>query len=138
MFDGGSNFQNDLYQNIPSMALMFALTAGCTALIPVFGRTEFGLTALTLVIGICYGGYLGTFPSLCADSFGAKNMAVNYAVLFSAFSVAAIAGPKVGGYIANANKGNYDQAFYIAAIVAVAGLVLSAFLRMPKAAKKAA
>jgi hypothetical protein len=35
MFDGGSNFQNDLYQNIPSMALMFA------AISPIFGNGSF-------------------------------------------------------------------------------------------------
>lgn len=35
MFDGGSNFQNDLYQNIPSMAMMFAMYT------PTFGNGAF-------------------------------------------------------------------------------------------------
>lgn len=35
MFPGGSSFQNDLYSNIPSMALMFA------AISPVFGNGSF-------------------------------------------------------------------------------------------------
>lgn len=35
MFPGGSNFENDLYSNIPSMALMFATIS------PVFGNGSF-------------------------------------------------------------------------------------------------
>lgn len=35
MFDGGSNFQNDLYSNIPSMALMFTMYT------PMFGNGGF-------------------------------------------------------------------------------------------------
>lgn len=35
MFEGGSNFENDLYQNIPSMALQFAMYT------PTFGNGGF-------------------------------------------------------------------------------------------------
>lgn len=49
------------------------------------------LSLAAVIIGAAFGGCLGTFPSLCADAFGAKNIALNYGLLFSAFSVAAIA-----------------------------------------------
>jgi hypothetical protein len=35
MFDSGNGFQSEVYANIPSMALMFAMTS------PVFGNTGF-------------------------------------------------------------------------------------------------
>ncbi len=35
MFDSGSSFQNDLYANIPSMALMFTMNS------PIFGNGSF-------------------------------------------------------------------------------------------------
>ena len=84
-----------------------------------------------VLIGVCFGGYLGIFPSLCADSFGSTNLAVNYAVLFSGFSVAAISGPYVGGFI-KTSTGTYDGAFIIAAAVAGFGLLVSALARIPR------
>lgn len=107
-----------------ALLLMFVLTAIAMFLLPVTATMRLTLTATFIVIGLCFGGYLGTFPSLCADAFGARALAVNYGLLFSAFSVAAIAGPQVGAAILKAT-GSYNQAFVVAGVVCLVGIVLS-------------
>lgn len=114
---------SDRAGRLPSVALMFLFTMVTMFLMPSLAASKSVIPAFMLVAA-CFGGYLGTFPALCADAFGGRNMAVNYALLFSAFSVAAIAGPLVGGKIKMAS-GSYDQAFTVAAIVACIGLLVS-------------
>ena len=69
-----------------------------------------------LVIGLCFGGYLGLFPSLCVDFFGAKNITLNYGILFAAFAVAGVAGPMAGASLEPVS------AYYTAAILSLVGL----------------
>jgi len=81
------------------------------------------LIAVTVVMGITYGGYLGLFPSFCAESFGLKNMAMNYAILFCAFSLAALVGPRIYASF------EPQQAFFIAAGLAFTGCILALLYR---------
>ena len=115
---------SDKIGRLPSLALMFLVTTATMFLLPDLATHKSTLVPAVIVIGLCFGGYLGTFPSLCADSFGAKNAAVNYALLFSAFSVAGVAGPWVAARFAH-GAGGYAQAFRVAGAVSVAGLILS-------------
>ena len=124
-------FISDKIGRIASLALMFLITCATMLLFTRFIKDQSTLVPAAVLIGVCFGGYLGTFPSLCADSFGSTNLAVNYAVLFSGFSVAAISGPYVGGFI-KTSTGSYDRAFIIAAAVAGFGLLVSALARLPR------
>lgn len=117
-------FISDRIGRLQSLALMFLITAVAMFLLPKLVVASSTLYVAVIIIGICYGGYLGTFPSLCADAFGAKNMSINYGLLFSAFAVAAIAGPYVGAEI-NKVKGSYGDAFLIAGAVAAVGFILT-------------
>jgi MFS transporter, OFA family, oxalate/formate antiporter len=117
-------FISDKIGRLQSLALMFLITGVTMFLLPKLVTESSTLKISAILIGACFGGYLGIFPPLCADSFGVKNMAVNYGLLFSAFSVAAIAGPFVGAYISK-STGSYDHAFVIASVVALLGFVLS-------------
>jgi len=47
--------------------------------------------ALTCVFLACMGGNFAMFPTACANTFGARDGAAIYAVLFSAFGIASIA-----------------------------------------------
>lgn len=119
---------SDRIGRLISLAAMFVLTAVAMFLLPKFVVERATLIPVAVVIGVCFGGYLGTFPSLCADAFGIRNMAVNYGVLFSAFSVAAVAGPFVGAHI-NKSYGSYDKAFLIAGAIAAVGFILALILQ---------
>ena len=122
-------FVSDKIGRLMSLILMFLITAVAMFMMPSMAKDQSTLIVTVLFIGLCYGGYLGIFPSLCADAFGGKNMAVNYGLLFSAFSVAAILGPQVGAGI-NKSQGSYAQAFVIAAAVALVGGVLAIVMKM--------
>lgn len=67
---------------------------------------------------------MGVFPSLVMDNFGPKFQGVNYGIVFIGYSTAAFVAPKVTAGIAAANNGDFTKAFYVAIVVAVAGLIL--------------
>jgi len=118
-----------------ALVLMFLITAATMFLLPGLSKSQSTMMVASLLIGACYGGYLGIFPSICADNFGGRNMAVNYALLFSAFAVAAICGPSAGAFIQK-STGSYDKAFIVAGAVASLGFVVSLIMAVakPKAA----
>jgi OFA family oxalate/formate antiporter-like MFS transporter len=99
-----------------ALAAMFALCAATMFVLP-FSQNPTLLIVVIIVIGTTYGGYLGLFPSFCAEAFGMKNMAVNYAVLFIAFSAAAFAGPRLYASI------DQQVAFFVAGTLLIAGCV---------------
>ena len=117
-------FVSDKMGRLQTLATMSLLTAVSLAVIPGMTTPDWKFVVAILMVGLCYGGYLGIFPSLCADAFGAKNLTVNYAVLFSSFSLAAIAGPYVAAAIKK-SSGTYNDAFYVAAVVAAVGLAVT-------------
>lgn len=107
-----------------ALALMFTLTAiMMIGLASVITDPVLFVPAI-LLVGLCYGGYLGVFPSVCADAFGSVNLAVNYAVLFTAFSLAGLVGPQVVTLL-RTTMDAYAPAFWIAAGICAVGLVMS-------------
>ncbi len=120
---------SDRLGRLTSLALMFLVTAVAMLMLPRLATSYGTLVIAAALIGACYGGYLGTFPSLCADSFGARNAAVNYGVLFTAFSVAAYFGPKVAATI-KMGSGSYNEAFIIAGVIAIVGFALALAARL--------
>jgi OFA family oxalate/formate antiporter-like MFS transporter len=118
-------FLSDRLGRVFMLGVAFVITA--IAMFVLYGYVSvpgFYLPCL-MAAGLCYGGVLGTFPSLSADSFGIKNAAINLAVLFTAFSVAALLAPQVVAYYRNGGPGQYPYAFLVAACITLVGLVLS-------------
>ena len=85
-----------------------------------------------MAIGLCFGGVMGIFPSITADTFGAKNLGMNYGIIFTAWGAAGLVGPQMAGYFKEINKGDYTQAFLIAAGLSVAGVMLTFLLEYNK------
>lgn len=117
-------FISDGIGRIMSLTLMFLITAIVMFLMPMLLTAQASLVIGVILIGACFGGYLGTFPSICADNFGVKNMGINYALLFFAFSVAAVAGPYAGAAI-NKSTGSYNLAFIIAGVLSTTGFIIA-------------
>lgn len=128
-------FISDKIGRLAALLLMFIVTSLVMFLLPGMAHAYQTLLIAALAISACYGGYLGIFPSVCADYFGPKNLTVNYAMLFTAFSIAAVAGPKVGAQIF-LSTGSYANAFIIAGAVSSLGGVLTAVSLLTR--KKAA
>lgn len=103
--------------------MMFTLTQ-VTTFVP--------FVIVLMAIGLCFGGVMGIFPSITADAFGAKNLGMNYGIIFTAWGAAGIVGPLMAGHFKEINKGDYTQAFLIAAGLSVIGVVLTFILQYNK------
>jgi OFA family oxalate/formate antiporter-like MFS transporter len=79
------------------------------------------LYAAVFVVYWCYGTQLSVNGVAAADFWGTKNAGVNYGMLFTAWGVAGIIGPRIGGVLYDRYH-NYQAAFYAAA--ALSGLAL--------------
>lgn len=120
---------SDRIGRFEALMLMFAITSLVMFAFMRLAQAPAGLAVATLVVGLCYGGYLGTFPSLCADSFGSLYLSVNYGLLFSAFSVAGLLGPWVGALLKE-STGGYAEGFMVAGVIAAFGLLVALAGRM--------
>jgi len=126
---------SDKIGRYPTLLLMYAMTAGM--LIWITFATSFIPFLIALMgIGLCFGGFLGVFPSITAENFGTANLGMNYGVLFLAFGIAAVVGPQMIGLLYGATL-SHNMAFIIAMIMSVVALLITLFLTisLKKAAK---
>lgn len=88
----------------------------------VFARltTPAGLFAGIAAVGFTFGGMLTLFPSFTADSFGLKNLGVNYGMLITAWGVGGVFGPLVGGLVRDMT-GTYAISYTVSAGLSAAG-----------------
>jgi len=81
--------------------------------------------AAIVVIQSSFGGHMCLMAPITADVFGAKNLGVNYGIMFIAYSLSGIVGPRLAAVVKEANNGDYRQAFLIAMCLCVVGLFLA-------------
>jgi OFA family oxalate/formate antiporter-like MFS transporter len=103
---------------------MFAFSYYTTPSLVVFG------SAMT---GLCYGTIFTLMPATTADFYGVKNLGVNYGFVFTAFGVAGVVGPILGGRVRDYFQ-SYNYSFTISAIMLLAGVVMALTVRAPKTA----
>lgn len=77
-----------------------------------------------IIVGICFGAFMGVYPGFTADEFGAKNNSVNFGIMFIGFAVSGYFGPTVLKNIYAAD-GSYQRAFVVAIILCIVGFVLT-------------
>jgi OFA family oxalate/formate antiporter-like MFS transporter len=124
-----SGFLSDKIGRSRTMVLAFVLQA-----INMFIFTYY--TSPSLVIfgsaftGLCYGTLFTLMPSATADFYGVRNLGVNYGLLFTAFGVAGVFGPMLGGRVRD-TFGSYHHSFLISAGLLLVGAVLAFTLRPP-------
>ena len=110
--------------NTLTVALIIAL-AGLAVLLLATNTASLALLVLGLVlIGICFGTFMGVFPGFCTDQFGTKNTTVNYGIMWIGFCLAGIVGPTILSSVYSAT-GTYVMAFVISICIAVVGLILT-------------
>ncbi len=110
--------------NTLTIALVVALI-GLAVLLGASLTASMALFAVgVILIGICFGTFMGVFPGFCTDQFGQKNNTVNYGIMWIGFSLAGIVGPTILTKV-HAATGAYTMAFVISLFIAVAGLLLT-------------
>lgn len=77
-----------------------------------------------IMVGACFGAFMGIYPGFTADQFGQKNNSVNYGIMFIGFATAGAAGPSFMAQIFS-RTGSYRGAFMMAVVLAALGLTLS-------------
>ena len=84
------------------------------------------------VVYWCYGTQLSVNGAATSDFWGTRNAGINYGMLFTAWGVAGIIGPRIGGTLFDKYH-NYQAAFYTAAVLAAVALVCEMFAKRPAA-----
>lgn len=121
---------SDKIGRLQTLRLMILISA---ISMPVIGNVK-SLTfvyAMIIVVYYCFGTLLSVFPSTTADFFGTKNLGINYGWVFSAYAVAGIVGPMIGGYMFKTYN-NYTVAFYTAGVLAAVAFIAILFTNKPE------
>jgi MFS transporter, OFA family, oxalate/formate antiporter len=123
-------WSSDKLGRTKAMFIMFLLQGIVMLLLMNMGSTALLLGVAAALVGFNFGGNFALFPSTTADFFGTKNIGVNYAFVFTAYGVAGIVGPILGGRVFDLT-GSYLWAFIPAGIVCLLAAVLSFFTKHP-------
>jgi MFS transporter, OFA family, oxalate/formate antiporter len=113
-----------------SIILMTAIQGITVILFTFMAGSEILLYLGATLIGFNFGGNFALFPTITADTFGAKNVGQNYPFVFLAYGVGGIFGPILGGKMGDLN--NFALAFTISGIAVLVGTVLILFVKAPK------
>ena len=113
-----------------SIILMTAIQGITVILFTYMAGSEILLYIGATLIGFNFGGNFALFPTITADTFGAKNVGQNYPFVFLAYGVGGILGPILGGKMGDLN--NFALAFTISGIAVLVGTLLILFVKAPK------
>ncbi|MEK6721075.1 MAG: OFA family MFS transporter [Chloroflexota bacterium] len=95
-----------------AMMIMF-LFQGMAFMLLVSAQTPLTIFLASAWVGLNFGGNFALFPAATSDYFGSRHLGVNYGWIFTAYGVAGIMGPAVGGVLFDAT-GGYVLAFVFA------------------------
>ena len=112
------------------MTLLFLLQGVMMLVLSEMGSSEITLSIAAAWVGFNFGGNLALFPTTAADYFGTKNVGINYALLFTAYGVAGIAGPILAGSVFDMT-GSYIWAFIPSGAACLIAAGVSLGLRSP-------
>ncbi|HTX51802.1 MAG TPA: OFA family MFS transporter [Candidatus Baltobacteraceae bacterium] len=130
-----SGYVSDRIGRRETMLLAFVLQA-VNMLAFAFYTTPGLLVFGSAFTGLCYGTIFTLMPAATADSYGVKNLGVNYGLVFTAFGVAGILGPILGGRIRDLS-GSYTASYVISAVMLLIGAGLAFRTRKSQAAEPA-
>src|SRR5882762_9771664 len=88
------------------------------------------LYVAVFVVYWCYGTQLSVNGVAASDFWGTKNAGINYGLLFTAWGVAGIIGPRIGGVLYDRYH-DYKAAFYTAAVLAAVALLCEMLVKRP-------
>lgn len=117
---GGLSDRVGRFRVVMILYLIIAASMACLS----FTASAVLFVSAMLIVGMCYGGFMGLIASLTADAFGAKHLPVNFGIMFLAYGAASFAGPRLAAVVQGHN-GSYTAAFMIAGAVSIAGIVLT-------------
>jgi OFA family oxalate/formate antiporter-like MFS transporter len=100
----------------PRAMMMMFLAQGMAFMLLVSVESHLAIFLASAWVGLNFGGNFALFPAATSDYFGAKHFGINYGFIFTAYGVAGILGPVVGGVLFDATE-QYVLAFVFAGIL---------------------
>jgi OFA family oxalate/formate antiporter-like MFS transporter len=125
-----SGWMSDRLGRINVLRVMIGISMIAMPALYAAGRNIALLYAAVFVVYWCYGTQLSVNGVAAADFWGTKNAGINYGILFTAWGVAGIIGPRIGGVLFDRYH-NYEAAFYSAAGLAGIALLCEFGARRP-------
>src|SRR5262249_33404270 len=102
---------SDRLGRINVLRVMIGVSAVAMPLLYISGSNTAALYAAVFVVYWCYGTQLSVNGAAASDFWGTKNAGINYGLLFTAWGVAGIIGPRICGVLYDRYQ-NYLAAFF--------------------------
>src|SRR5689334_9260102 len=125
-----SGWMSDRLGRINVLRTMIGLSIFAMPALYASGSNPVLLYTAVFVVYWCYGTQLSVNGVAASDFWGTRNAGVNYGILFTAWGVAGIIGPRIGGVLFDRYH-NYQAAFYTAAGLAAIALLCELGARRP-------
>ena len=125
-----SGWMSDTLGRLNVLRLMIAVSAVAMPVLYHVGGHGLLFFVMVFIVYYCYGTQLSVNASTTSDFWGTKNAGINYGILFTAWGVAGIIGPRIGGVLYDKYQ-NYQAAFYTAAVLALVALLAELLARRP-------
>ncbi len=122
---------SDGWSRMKAYALNSGMAALALACMPMIMKSQ-NVFLLFLAVGIGYwqyGGLLSLMPSFIADFFGAKNLGMNFGVVFFGWGLGAFM-PRLAGQIQD-KTGSLDTPFYLSAGLLILSVIIALALKRP-------
>src|SRR5216684_5098128 len=126
-----SGWMSDALGRLNVLRLMIAISMIAMPVLYKVGGNVAALYVVVFIVYWCYGTQLSVNASTTSDFWGTKNAGLNYGMLFTAWGVAGIIGPRIGGVLFDKYK-NYQMAFYTAAVLAAVALLCEFAAKRPR------
>ena len=129
-----SAWMSDRLGRINVLRTMIGISVIAMPLLYATGGNVALLYLLVFVVYWCYGTQISVNGAAAADFWGTKNAGINYGMLFTAWGVAGIIGPRIGGVLYDKYH-NYEAAFYTAAGLSAVALACELLAKQPARAE---
>lgn len=114
---------------IASSIGLFLLMSNMSSILAIIG---------IIAIALSFGGFLGSYPGITVENWGARFSGTNYGVMFTAFGIASLVGPRMAAVMKENNNGEYGQAFLISIILGLVGIALMFYYKTVRLKRKTA
>jgi OFA family oxalate/formate antiporter-like MFS transporter len=115
-----------------SIIIMMATQGLFVILFQWMAGNQITLYVFAMLIGFNFGGNFALFPTITADTFGARHIGQNYGWVFLAYALGGIFGPILGGKLGD--MGNFPLAFTICGILCFVAVFTIMMVRPAKQA----
>lgn len=122
---------SDLLGRVQTLVLMLVFAVLGFVLLILAGKGDlFSFFTGIVLVGLCYGSFIGTYPGLVADEFGHQHNSVNLSLMFMGYSVGGIGGPILLRWASG--EGSYTGAYAVCIAAAIFGIACASIFFLIK------